>query len=261
MKTVSPKRPHAKNISFNKTRQPQRKRKTISLIDERCDWNGTVFPFRGTKDLQDDEDQDVKSDYDDDEWSATTSNCSIKVNNSLGALIGAYMSNDDSEEEVHEATTNFVKPASNRVSCDTKEIKNPTAVQHETHVTCELSDNDSLPTEVRIIKDEQPIDSEHSSSAIVESNKVRVPKSNKKRKRTRIRQKTIKKNLNDRSNNPIAINPKHGKNHNDFPYKFRRRKVTLLEKLLENEIIHERNVLLQCVKYVVLNNFFDTVNS
>lgn len=35
------------------------------------------------------------------------------------------------------------------------------------------------------------------------------------------------------------------------------RSLTLLEKLLRKEIRHERNVILQCVNYVVKNNFFD----
>ncbi|KAK6623183.1 hypothetical protein RUM43_009035 [Polyplax serrata] len=34
------------------------------------------------------------------------------------------------------------------------------------------------------------------------------------------------------------------------------RELTLLEKLLKNEIRHERNVILQCVHYVVKNNYF-----
>ncbi|KAB0798268.1 hypothetical protein PPYR_09261 [Photinus pyralis] len=38
---------------------------------------------------------------------------------------------------------------------------------------------------------------------------------------------------------------------------YKKRRVTLLERLLANEIIHERNVLLQCVRYIVTNNFFD----
>ncbi|KAK3857108.1 hypothetical protein Pcinc_036618 [Petrolisthes cinctipes] len=39
--------------------------------------------------------------------------------------------------------------------------------------------------------------------------------------------------------------------------RFRRRRKTLLEKLLMPDIIHERNVMLQCVKFIVENNFFD----
>lgn len=37
---------------------------------------------------------------------------------------------------------------------------------------------------------------------------------------------------------------------------YRRKRLTLLEKLLSSEIRHERNVILQCVRYVVENNFF-----
>lgn len=36
----------------------------------------------------------------------------------------------------------------------------------------------------------------------------------------------------------------------------KKRELTLLEKLLHKEIRHERNVILQCVRYVVQNNFF-----
>ena len=39
-----------------------------------------------------------------------------------------------------------------------------------------------------------------------------------------------------------------------------RRNLTLLEKLLKNEIRHERNVILQCVHFVVHNNFFNSQN-
>jgi len=39
-------------------------------------------------------------------------------------------------------------------------------------------------------------------------------------------------------------------------FKMRNRPPTLLQKLLEPEIRHERNVLLQCVHYVVQKNFF-----
>ena len=37
----------------------------------------------------------------------------------------------------------------------------------------------------------------------------------------------------------------------------RRKRVTLLERLLEPDIRHERNVLLQCIRYITKNNFFD----
>ncbi|KAM7350982.1 nuclear FMR1 interacting protein 1 [Cochliomyia hominivorax] len=40
-----------------------------------------------------------------------------------------------------------------------------------------------------------------------------------------------------------------------------RKQNTMLEKLLENDIRHERNVLLQCVRYVCENNFFGIIQS
>lgn len=40
-----------------------------------------------------------------------------------------------------------------------------------------------------------------------------------------------------------------------------RRKLTLLQKLLSCEIRHERNVILQCIRHVVQNNFFSPVTS
>lgn len=39
-------------------------------------------------------------------------------------------------------------------------------------------------------------------------------------------------------------------------YNVHRRPPTLLQKLLETEIRHERNLILQCVRHVVQNNFF-----
>ncbi|KAL7638917.1 UNVERIFIED_CONTAM: hypothetical protein RMT77_010451 [Armadillidium vulgare] len=44
-----------------------------------------------------------------------------------------------------------------------------------------------------------------------------------------------------------------------FSERYTRR--TLLKKLLEPQIIHERNVILQCVRYIVNNNFFDSEKS
>ncbi|KAJ8910909.1 hypothetical protein NQ315_003963 [Exocentrus adspersus] len=39
-------------------------------------------------------------------------------------------------------------------------------------------------------------------------------------------------------------------------FHLKKRKVTLLEKLLKTEIIQERNCILQCIRYVVNKNFF-----
>lgn len=47
----------------------------------------------------------------------------------------------------------------------------------------------------------------------------------------------------------------------DYSKLKKQRPNTLLEKLLQPDIRHERNVLLQCVRYVVENNFFGTGNN
>lgn len=54
----------------------------------------------------------------------------------------------------------------------------------------------------------------------------------------------------------IHNKPNPPNNRFDKP-RYRKRRFTLLEKLLEPEIRHERNVILQCVRFVVKNNFFD----
>ncbi|XP_068246286.1 uncharacterized protein Nufip [Palaemon carinicauda] len=49
---------------------------------------------------------------------------------------------------------------------------------------------------------------------------------------------------------------KKGKKPINIQRRSRRRK-PLLEKLLEADIIHERNIILQCVRYIIENDFFD----
>ncbi|XP_041354624.1 nuclear fragile X mental retardation-interacting protein 1-like [Gigantopelta aegis] len=58
-----------------------------------------------------------------------------------------------------------------------------------------------------------------------------------------------------------AMESKHSQQHPNHPNKQQavwlpRKRVTLLERLLAQEIRHERNVVLQCVYYIVKNNFF-----
>lgn len=65
------------------------------------------------------------------------------------------------------------------------------------------------------------------------------------------------KRQNNRNNNRVASAPKQPKRTTLLDLSKRSRKQnTLLEKLLEKDIRHERNVLLQCVRYVVANDFF-----
>lgn len=200
-------------------------KKQVSLIDTKVNWNGSMFPFRGTAELYE-EDDNISNNCmyeidDDDEWMANSSGTvshAVKLNNSLGSLISAYNSSDDSDNE---AIVDVKKSNDN--------------------VQSVLSD-DEPPVEVKIIK--QPTTAQDSNENL---SKTDATSFKSKRKRSK-RQHTSSKKLKTRKVNH--------QNKRFLTTRLKKRNVTLLEKLLNNEIQHERNVLLQCVKYVVQNNFF-----
>lgn len=285
MDKVNPKNTPTKSPRFSKPKKSPFKPKKVSLIDEKCDWNGSVFPFKGTKQLIEHEEEKKHSDYEDEDWSPSNVKCNIKLNNALGALMGAYMSGDDSEDEIVvkdinnrqqiSQLTNSAKQEKPGVSCVTEQVKPnivpateksnhfPAADQTETVMVCDVSDDDSPPTEVKLVKDKKQDVVEDTPTVIVENNCVKEQTvSTRKRKRTNFKRRTNKRNSKvdtKKQQMPSQETNATQNSNTNFPYKFKKRKVTLLEKLLENEIRHERNVLLQCVRYVVSNNFFDKV--
>lgn len=198
--------------------------KPVSLIDEKADWNGTLFPFRGTAELYGGKAEESDGDFDDGEWLDETSEKeraeSPKVNNSLGALMSAYNSSDESGDEVPKIKFQDVL--------------------NETNVA---GGDDDVPVEVKIAR--EPIQSAETSDQ-----KVDVPKNRRKRKRG-------KQNKVD-GQNKHKINRETKTSFIDQPFK--RRRITLLERLLDSEIRHERNVLLQCVRFVVENDYFKKTN-
>lgn len=232
-------------------RKKPRKLKKVSLIDEKIDWNGSVFPFKGVSELLSKQ-EETENDYDDDEWTTVSANNTIKINNSLSALMGAYMSDNSDEEMIEElpnASTTTKEPASQKKteihSCDT------------TH----NDDDDEPPTELKIVKvpverlGENTLVGTTKTSAMKScSNRVNNRSSKKRSKQRLVR--IERKNQIIKKTTKAKLESDNKSNKDEFPYKFKRRKVTLLEKLLEKEIIEERNVILQCVRYVVSNNFF-----
>lgn len=62
------------------------------------------------------------------------------------------------------------------------------------------------------------------------------------------------------ANNTIVNNDTRKKKHNVIKKHIQTKPKlpsTLLQKLLHREILHERNVVLQCIRYIVNNNYFD----
>ncbi|XP_022918833.2 uncharacterized protein [Onthophagus taurus] len=223
--------PHSKfkdnqTILHNKTpnKFPKRKNKLNqnpkkeSLIDDKSDWNGTMFPFRGTSSLIITEKKEEH--FDDTEWDeekVIDKSNKIVLNNALGALMGAYNSSDESDTEIKKQSLN-----------NQLEIKK----ENETIKVIRSISDDEAPVEEKIKRKDDEV-----NTKILEEKKVKLKRNRK------------------RNNKCEKVN----KPENSVPFlqrKFKRRKRTLLEGLLENDIRHERNVVLQCVNYIVKNNFF-----
>lgn len=248
-----------------------------------------MFPFRGTAQLLDDPIKE-ESDYDDNEWSTNNSKDKpVKLNNALGALMSAYSFGGYSDSEPESASINSVdrnvqkKVSSTVVNKDNKlqnnqEVDSDKITVDETEISgvqnklddwessvanvdqpvmqrCDDDEDNEPPTEIKLIKQAIPA----SCQLPVVTNPIKCDTIKQNNKRSR-RSKFSK---NNQFNKRRKFNRTENKNStSDFPYNtFRKRKATLLEKLLENEIRHERNILLQCVRYVVSNNFFRDSNT
>nr|CAI5862080.1 unnamed protein product [Callosobruchus analis] len=218
-------------------RSKKRTEKEVCRFDEKHDWNGTMFPFRGTSSLEAAPGSD-KSEYEDEEWESTRPGGAIvKLNNALSGLMGAYASDSASDDEACKMGI-----ANNRV-VRVAEVK--PKISQET-ATFQANQSDDEPPDE--IKTQKIADCTISNRPTPYKQKV-VLKKMRKRKRVPTKQKRSKP-LNRECS--VAGNSKR----REFPYRFTKRKVTLLEKLLQSEVRHERNVVLQCVRYVVSNNFF-----
>lgn len=145
--------------------------------------------------------------------------------NPLTTLLGAYdtASSDEEEEEKQSAD------AVNVVVASTSQEIAEEPVRSEIPIVESESEDDEPPEEQQIerITEEPPVDSI--------SNRKRSPDKSSDRPRPAKRAKK-----------PTIL---------DMTRKIRNQN-SLLEKLLQKDIRHERNVLLQCVRYVVKNNFF-----
>ncbi|XP_031558959.1 nuclear fragile X mental retardation-interacting protein 1-like isoform X2 [Actinia tenebrosa] len=96
------------------------------------------------------------------------------------------------------------------------------------------SDEESTPNEINNNngKEDKP-----SGKETVKENIVTKPSNSSPRRRKRTREQGPRRNMKKQA----------------------KRKPTLLEKLLAPEIRHESNVILQCIRYIVKNNFFDAI--
>ncbi|KAG4073679.1 hypothetical protein HA402_000903 [Bradysia odoriphaga] len=194
----------------------------------------------------------------------------IQPKNALSSLLGAYESDSNSSEsfsEDEESSDDMDSPATvitstvqsqNDSVADTRStevvsneqssvvdkgsedlpyednademICDPELPESSVQTIDDDNDLDELPSEERILKMESDVDSLPPTEASKGANRRAKPK-------------VLDKRLSKR---PTVM---------DLSKKYRNQN-TMLEKLLQNEIRHERNVLLQCVRHVVKENFF-----
>nr|XP_019561437.2 nuclear fragile X mental retardation-interacting protein 1 [Aedes albopictus] len=179
-----------------------------------------------------------------------------KQKNSL-SLLCAYGSDSDesSEEESAEESTVVVENSDSASQELETTVSTETFASTESHLSeGEIVDSDSE-NELAEEKEHVP---EQSTIGAVKDNVGEINPENDEAE-TKKRHRTHRKRRADGSEggpSDQSKTPRIDKPLLDYSKLCHARKNTLLEKLLEPEIRHERNVLLQCVRFVVQNNFF-----
>lgn len=185
----------------------------------------------------------------------------VQPKNALSSLLGAYGSDSDSGESFSEdeessddpvmTPTSTIQPRTNSVaqtssseiavaSTEQSSVVDVEDVSYEDNVD-EMAFDSALPEEIDADNDldEMPSEERILKMEVDPLPSMDPPKDANRRAKSKVLDKRISKR-------PTVM---------DLSKKYRNQN-TMLEKLLQNEIRHERNVLLQCVRHVVKENFF-----
>lgn len=233
-----------------KTELSQNKNNIVPTIDDRRQ----LQPFKGIQKLieLDDIDKNESLDNekyfieDDDEVYAkvpepksteTVKDIKPSVCGVLSSLMCDYGSADEETEAKDLIDVNVSTTSMNIYTKDVKSVTVDITSEHKTNLVVKdfkgVSDDDSGPEEVKLAKPDK--------SVVKEVNKtLETANSNIVNKLVR---KNKKENYVQKKHIQTRPKPK-------LPS-------TLLQKLLHREIRHERNVVLQCIRYIVNNNYLD----
>ncbi|XP_047482897.1 vacuolar protein sorting-associated protein 72-like [Penaeus chinensis] len=247
--------------SFNKPSQPVMK---VDLLDSDDETRDGLRAFRGTKcfyeelgevsyfgnksinvdkeDSAEPEENIVISDdedWQDEDNKAADTKGALILGGALGSLMGAY--SDSEDESTDEAVTSRGKDNPQSVP---KKIDEGSSSKVKADASVEVAKSQDKSVDIAGTQDMLVEVAKQDSSANAEV-KQDTEQRNESTCRTRNRRMQRKK---------VPKGPPK-------PHKLPRRRKTLLEKLLQADIIHERNVILQCVRFVLENNFFDGKNS
>lgn len=180
---------------------------------------------------------------------------SVKAKPAL-SLLGMYGSDSDdensnrSDQEMEESTESPVKKDLS--------LKTENLASSEPHIVCTKPESQQA-TDSTVNDDEHPEDDEEppevddNDSGPEEVPTVKKIESDEPSTSTNPHQRSRKRKHGNDKQEAKKVIKRSGIDYS----KLRNRSINpFLEKLLERDIVHERNVLLQCVNFVVKNNFF-----
>lgn len=207
---------------------------------------GEVSYF-GSKSVKVDEDDLAKQEEnivisDDEDWQgedneAEAAKGPLVLGGALGSLMGAY--SDSEDESADEAGTSQEKDTPQSV----QKIDDDASSKDKTNTSSEVAANQNKSEDV--VRNQAMLVDVAKQETINAGVKQDTEQNKESTSRVRNRRTQRKKVL----KGP----PK--------PRRMPRRRKTLLEKLLQADIIHERNIILQCVRFVLQNDFFDGINN
>lgn len=151
----------------------------------------------------------------------------------LISLMCNYGTSDDEPDEKENTVINKLTSKQNPVdalSNETKNIESSIVNKLETIEDNPNNSDDDGPEEVKIVKTN--IEHENAQETLTKNNEKPLP---------------VKK-----------VYPSKNEYKHDYTLK-RKIPSTLLQKLLHSEIRQERNIVLQCIRYIKKNNYFDKV--
>lgn len=171
--------------------------------------------------------------------------------NPLLSMLGMYGSSDEEMSSDNEST-----PENDNNQISRVDIEVPSYQSYKNRIEdCELS-SESAPEEIAI---ERHADDEFLNKPDVQPQVGVALKTNenvKSQSNQNDQKKMNKSNGSHKENSRQKLEKSKTKSGLNFKKLHRFKQNTMLAKLLETDIRHERNLLLQCVRYVVENNFF-----
>jgi len=183
--------------------------------------------------------------------------------NALSNMLGMY--GTDSEEEEDESSDNEVDDSTPATSLEFKpnelqpeDDPAPKGSQLDAEICqspkAEDSSDNEAPEEVPIERKTEKISMECKPETTLDETQLELPITTKT-------EAVDKPNLDNRSTVKRAAPKKRNLGLNYKRARLMTKQNTMLSKLLETDIRHERNVLLQCVRYVCERNFFGIGNA